>query len=294
MLTKCLICNEECYNRQKLAYHINTEHNINMTEYKHKFKPDKDTTLLECPLCGQYNIKQLTHHLTWKHDITKEQFIEQFPDTKLWIDEISNRCSEAAKIGYKTYKNNIANDPHYYDAVYKNRSKNRDWSTFADKVRATRKLRDSDIKLSERTKQMWQDESYRKFQSDKTKKLHEQGLTQIIVKNSGKKRYPITLNNRTYKMRSTWETQLAEYLYNNHIEFKYEPFGIPYMYEQKTRIYYPDFYIIKSNLILEVKPSELCKDDIVMTKKLACEQQGYKFMFITEIELNNLDNIKFE
>ena len=89
---KCLICDEEFSNRQKFAYHLNTTHNINTKEYKIKYKPDKDNNLLECPICGRYNMKQLTQHLTDIHKITKDEFLEQYPNTKLWVDEISERC----------------------------------------------------------------------------------------------------------------------------------------------------------------------------------------------------------
>ncbi len=291
---KCLICNEDFNNRQKFAYHINTIHNMNTEEYKLKFKPDKDNNLLECPICGKYNMKQLTQHLTDIHKITKEEFLQQYPNTKLWIEEISIRCAEAQSLGIETFRNNLKQNPHYYDDMYVERDKHRNKEEISKKIRQTRIERGTNIKMSERVLKLWENEDYRKMQTEKTKKQHENGLTEIIVKNSGRKRYKVTLDNVTYSMRSTWEVQLATYLYEHGIEFRYEPFAVKYLLEGKTRTYYPDFYIVKSGLVIEVKPLELCNDKRVLAKKLATESLGYKFMFITEEELSKLDDIQFE
>lgn len=291
---KCLICDNEFSSRQKFAHHLNSVHNTNTKEYKLQYKPDKDNNLLECPICGKYNMKQLTQHLTDIHNITKEDFIAQYPNTKLWIDEISERCSKAQSKGIKTFKSNLEKDPNYYAESFANRAKNRDNVAIAEKVRQTRIERGTNEKMSERVKLLWQDENYRNFQIEKTKRQHENGLTEIITKKSGKKRFKITLNNVTYYMRSTWEIAFATYLNEHNIEFKYEPFAIKYEFNEKVKTYYPDFYIINSHLVVEIKPYNLCNDLKVQAKKLATEAQGYKFMFITENELNSLNTIQFE
>jgi hypothetical protein len=291
---KCLICGNEFENRQKFAYHINNMHNINIKEYKLKYKPDKDVTLLECPICGKYNMKQLTQHLTDIHKITKDEFLIQYPDTKLWIDEISEHCSRAQSIGMDVFRNNLKQNPHFYDEMYHKRREKVDYSKFAEKVRNTRIMRGTNLKMSARVKHMWADADYRKMQSEKAKQQHANGLTEIIVKNSGKKRYPLTLNNVTHNMRSTWEVQLGKYLYEHNIKFLYEPFAIKYTYNEKERVYYPDFLIVSSELVIEVKPQNLCNNDMVIAKKLATESMGYKFIFITENELSHLDDIQFE
>ena len=290
----CLICNCEMKNRQQLAYHLNSVHHTNVHDYKIKYKLDKDNNLLECPICGEYNLKQLTHHLTWKHNLTKEQFLQQFPDTKLWIDEISERCAKAQSKGIETFRNNLKDNPHHYDEMYKRRSKRRDYASIALKVKQTRKERGSDEKTSLRSKQLWQNEDYRRAQSERMKQQHKNGLTDIAIKKSGRKRYPITLGDNTYNMRSTWEVSLAIYFYNHNIGFKYEPFTIKYRYMGEIKLYYPDFYLQQSNLIIEVKPLDLCEDEKVIAKRNACIEQGYKYMFITENELKVLDTIRFE
>lgn len=289
----CLICNCELANRQQLATHLKSVHNTNTKEYKLKYKLDKDDNLLECPICGEYNFKQLTHHITWKHNLSKTDFLQQFPDTKLWIDEISERCAKAQSIGIKTFKNNLKENPHYYDNMYAERASHRDNESISNKIRQTRIKNNSNEKMSQRVKELWQDENYRMLQSNKAKNQHKNGLTNIILNKSGKKRYLITLGDITYNMRSTWEIKVAKYLYNHNIEFKYEPFAVRYNYNNESHLYYPDFYITTNNIILEVKPFSLCSDDKVIAKKLACESKGYKFMFITENELEHLNEINF-
>lgn len=291
---QCLICNCDIPNRQKLAHHLNVDHHTNMEEYKIKYKPDKNDKLLECPICGRYNMKQLTQHLTGTHKISKEEFLSLYPGTKLWIDEISERCSKAQSIGIQTFRNNLKQDSHYYDEMFARRVANRNTEEISNKIRQTRISRETNILMSERVLELWKDEDYRKLQSEKAKKQHENGLTEIIVKNSGRKRYVLTLDNVTYSMRSTWETRFATYLHEHNIEFQYEPFAIKYTYEGLEKVYYPDFYIVKNNLVIEVKPLNLCQDGRVIAKKQATESLGYKFMFITENELNNLDSVQFE
>jgi hypothetical protein len=291
---KCLICDCDIKNRQQLAYHLNTAHHINTHDYNIKYKPNKDNNLLECPICGQYNLKQLTHHLTWKHKLTKDEFLKQYPNTTLWIDEISERCSKAQSIGIKTFKQNLVKNPHYYDEMFKRRSAHRDYKSIAIKINNTRLKRGTNLKTSIQSKKLWENEQYRKLQSDKTKNQHKNGLTEIIMQNSGKRRYPITLGGITYKMRSTWETKLAQYFFEHDIEFKYEAITLKYEYNDKIKQYYPDFYLTTNNVIVEVKPAALCVDEQVVAKKLACEAKGYKFMFITENELSDLDAVKFE
>lgn len=291
---RCLACNKECENRQELAYHINHEHGLNTKEYKLRYQPDKDDNLLECPICHRYNMKQLTQHITSAHKLTKDEFLEQFPNTKLWIEEISARCSKAQSIGIQTYRDNLKNDPHYYDDVYAERSKKRDYSAIANKIRKTRIERGSNEKLSEWSKNQWKDEDYRKFQSEKTKKQHENGLTDIVVNRHVGKVYHTELNEKVYYFKSSWEVELAKYFYENNIEFEYEPFYIEYIFKNETHRYYPDFYLKENNLLIEVKPTNLTTDEKVVAKKNACIEQGYRFMFITENELMAINSVKFE
>ena len=232
----CLICANEFKNRQALAYHLNSFHKISTNEYKIQYKPDKDDNLLECPICGRYNMKQLTQHITDIHKLTKDEFLTQYPNTKLWIDEISERCSKAQSKGIQTFRNNLAKDPHYYDDMYDRRSAKRNYEEIATKTKQTRIERGSNYKASIRTKELWQNIEYRKKQSDGVKRRQQMGYPVDSYRNRGKKNFPITINGVNYNMRSSWEVTLAKYLNSKNIEFLYEPFAIKYTYNNVIKI----------------------------------------------------------
>lgn len=290
----CLICKQDVRNRQHLAHHINTTHGIKMAQYNVQFELDKDDSLLTCPICGQYNLKQLTHHATWKHNMTREELETLYPNQMLWIPEISDRCAEAGKKALSVVQEKLKQNPDYLVDSYKRRSLHRDYEAIAQKIRQTRRINGTNEEMSKRVKLLWQDDCYRKMQSEKTRIQHRQGLTNIIMEKSGKKRFPVTIDNIQYNMRSTWEVRVALSLHERHIPFIYEPFFIPYTYKQETKRYYPDFYIEPYNLIVEVKAKSFCTDERVQLKKLATEQLGYRFMFITEDELNHLETINYK
>lgn len=56
---------------------------------------------------------------------------------------------------------------------------------------------------------------------------------------------------------------------------------IIYTYQQKTKRYYPDIYILKDNLIIEVKSTYTLKRELEknLAKRRACIEQGYDFKF---------------
>ena len=113
--------------------------------------------------------------------------------------------------------------------------------------------------------------------------------------------------------RSSWEYRMCEWLdYNKDVlEWSSENHRIPYAFEERNRIYYPDYYVMlknRSKFIVEVKPEK----DLRMPKKRGrkspktmmirehtflmneakhkaarqyCKKLGYKFIIITEKDL---------
>ena len=239
-------------------------------------------------------MKQLTQHITDIHKLTKDEFLTQYPNTKLWVEEVSERCSKAQNIGIQTYRDNLANDPHYYDDVYAKRYKKRNHEEIANKTRKTRIERGTNEKMSERVKKMWENPEYRQMQVEKTKRQHENGLTDIVVNTHAGNKYYTEINGIVYYFKSSWEVKFAQFLFENTIDFQYEPFYIKYMYDGRECKYYPDFYLKSCNLLIEVKPMELCENDKVIAKKNACIAQGFKFMFVTQNELKDLESLRFD
>lgn len=299
-MIKCVICEQAVTSRRGLSFHIK-KHGIESIEKYIEMYPEqlnyidpKDESLLTCPICGRYNMKQLGQHIVGTHKITHEEFKKMYPEQKMFIDEISERCRRATLIGREQYYENKKNDPEKYEKMIKDRTEKRIKNNpdIIEKIKAGQRKSELYQSTRDNFSKLWKDPEYRKLQSEKTKKQHENGLTDIIMSNSGKKRYKVTLGEKTYSMRSTWEVKFAKYLYTNNIEFLYESVAIKYIFKNKTLSYYPDFIIKDTNILFEVKPKNLINQKRNILKMESSIKQGYNFIYITEDELNNLDNFK--
>jgi hypothetical protein len=58
--------------------------------------------------------------------------------------------------------------------------------------------------------------------------------------------------------------------------------SVKYSYDGKTKVYHPDFYLPKYNLIVEIKSDYIYNRevDVNLAKQEACLNQGYNFIFI--------------
>lgn len=59
---------------------------------------------------------------------------------------------------------------------------------------------------------------------------------------------------------SSWEVEVAKYLDSNNIKWERPKIGLEYIWENKKRIYYPDFYLPQYNMYIEVKGYERERD----------------------------------
>lgn len=298
-MIKCVMCSQEVSSRRGLSFHIK-KHGIDSIDKYLELYPDQQSQiepineeLLTCPICNKHNMKQLSQHITWVHKMTQEEFLSLYPNQKLFIDEISDRCRKASQIGVIQYYQNKENNPEKYEKMIQERTLKRIKNNPDIGSKVSKILREHGVydRLSDRVKKMWQDEDYRKLQSDKAKKQHENGLTDIIADKSGKKRYKVKIGDVEYSMRSTWEVMFAEFLYENNIDFLYEPLTIDYEYNGKVRKYYPDFIIPNTNILFEVKPKGLIYKPMNEAKRQASIKAGYDFRYITEEELDNIESI---
>lgn len=91
-----------------------------------------------------------------------------------------------------------------------------------------------------------------------------------------------------------YEPQFLDYIFKNNLfkedEIDYSPNGIKYV-SDKQHYYFPDFYIPKLNLIIEIKSwwTEQ-KDKNVALKEQACKNQGYNYLRIVDHNFNVLLN----
>ena len=302
-MIKCVICNQEVTSKRGLAFHIK-KHSIDSVEEYMELYPDqqqyidpKNDELLTCPICGKYNLKQLGQHLTWIHKMTQEEFLKQYPNQKMFIDEISERCRRARDIGVDQYYKNKAANPEEYEQKIASRIQKRLNNNPDIGIKISNILRDHGVydRMSERIRKQWDDPEYRKFQSEKTKKQHENGLTDVVMKKcmSGRKIYKVTIGDRTFSMRSSWEVKFAQLLDSMSIPFEYESFQIRYFYNNSFHSYYPDFIITGTNILFEVKPYSQIVYKINQAKQRASIESGYNFRYVTENELYGTTQINF-
>ena len=99
---------------------------------------------------------------------------------------------------------------------------------------------------------------------------------------------------KEYKNMTYQGSYELDFLMNFYDKLKIEkPKSIRYNYNDKTKIYFPDFYLPEYNLIVEIKSKytyELHKE-LNECKKLSVLERGYNFIFI--IDKNYIDFIKF-
>jgi len=96
------------------------------------------------------------------------------------------------------------------------------------------------------------------------------------------------------RYQGTYELDFLKYCDNNNI-IKYisKPKTIRYNFKNKKRVYYPDFYIEKLNLIVEIKSSYYY--DLMLEKNIAkqneCINQKYNFIFIIDKDYSKIKEI---
>ena len=296
-MIRCVICDQMVTSKRGLAFHLK-KHNIESVEdYLNMFPEEKELILptnkelLTCPICGKSNMKQLTQHLTWKHHMSRSEFEKLYPDQQLFIPEISERCKRAVTISNEHLAHNMKENPEKYKESRMRAARTRKERYPDIAKRISNKLREIGVydRLSETTKKKWQDDDYRKMQSDKCKKQHENGLTEIVMEKSYNRNHVKieTINGKEYRFRSSFELRFAKILNEFGLEFEYESLEIQYFYKGKFHVYYPDFVIPNTNIVFEVKPYFRIQDIRNQIKQRYSIEQGYDFRYITELELDN-------
>lgn len=99
----------------------------------------------------------------------------------------------------------------------------------------------------------------------------------------------IMSNGNKVLLRSKFELKVAKLLDKQGIEYEVESIRVPYKLNGITRVYIPDFYIPKKNLIIEVKGT-LFYNHVCKLKELATKKLGYRYKFILA---KNLSDISF-
>lgn len=95
------------------------------------------------------------------------------------------------------------------------------------------------------------------------------------------------------KYRGTYEKDFLNYCVANNIQIKNHSNSIKYFFENKTKLYHPDFYFEPLNLIIEIKSDyyfERFKDKN-LAKQKECLKQGYNFIFIINKKYEDFNKV---
>lgn len=123
----------------------------------------------------------------------------------------------------------------------------------------------------------------------KRRSLHEAGIASIkngrqVTRHNYKHKHGwhITWNNKKVFYRSSLELKYAKQLDEQQIDYEMESLRIIYWDSQKQiqRVAIPDFYLIKSNTIIEIKGDYYFDEQNINDKIKAYKQHGYNFKLI--------------
>jgi len=101
---------------------------------------------------------------------------------------------------------------------------------------------------------------------------------------------------RTIKLRG-YEPQFLDHVFTNNLlkeeDFDFNTIQIKYTHDYESHRYYPDFYIPKLNLIVEIKSKYILEKqgvDCNKNKKLAVLDGGYNYILILDNEYTEFDS----
>lgn len=93
----------------------------------------------------------------------------------------------------------------------------------------------------------------------------------------------------------SYEYDFIEYCDKNHILGEIQSYrkGIKYIMNNKNKIYYPDFYMQKLNLIIEIKSTYTYNYHLEMNKlkENACKILGYNYLIIIDKNYNRFEEL---
>jgi len=88
-----------------------------------------------------------------------------------------------------------------------------------------------------------------------------------------------------HKLKGKWELATAKWLDSQKIKWENEPHSFEYIWKEETRLYFPDFYLPKHNIYIEVKGYKTKKDE---AKWFYFPQ---RLVIIDHSVINELDNL---
>lgn len=97
-----------------------------------------------------------------------------------------------------------------------------------------------------------------------------------------------TWNNNQVFLRSSYQIKVAQFLDDQKIEYQVQKIKLQYKYKENYHTYISDFYLPKSNLIIQTKCGYFIKKDKKLNDKIkSVKQNGYKFLLIDDYCIEN-------
>lgn len=205
---------------------------------------DEKMIQLECDECGEIHERTLSHYKKMK----KVELFDKDYCNSCWRPILNNRPDKIDKM--KTELKNVWKSEEkrkeMSDTIKKlghisgdkNPMKNIETRKKVGKTRSERMTSEERVKYSDSTKKAWEDGKF------------------IGVNNVWKCLWHdyTHSNGKVYKVQGTWELKFIKWLDDNNMKFECHKGKIPYVDdENKSRNYYPDFFVYDWNLYIDVK-----------------------------------------
>ena len=283
--------------------------------------------LLTCPIC-QTQLKTLGSHIHFKHQLTGEELIKQYPTAKLTLDSIKEKTSKTCKKkgcgkwmkGYeypkwriKQYKEKFSGEGNtFYGKKHSKKTRKQmsdNHADFTGNKNPLVKWLEKDPKNKEIYKKIYKKSWSDRCKKDKNyKKKFGEKLSKIISKaylDGNLNPYTncergwfksIKFKNKFYYC-SSYEKQFLKFCESSDKikALQSIPFMIPYSDSNgMVRNYLADF-LVNQNIVIEIKPKSMLNynhnPQKIKAGKKYCQNNGYEYKLLMEEELKDLDKI---
>lgn len=286
----CKICHKSLKSFCSLTHHVRTNHNIKNLRIDY-FKIYDDSVFSNCIICDKKVYSKYKtdkqHSKTCSREChiisisnkkqSKEQIEKRIKNTNQHLKEQNRQNTMLQKYGKLYFCENPDEISKKLSIANKNRKHTKEHHL---KVIET-KRKNGNLNHSEETKNKIKTKLLKLYQSD------DPPIT--IPKGSNKKHKQGKIENLFY--RSSYEKKFIEYCLTNNIKIESaetKEFRVPYIFEDKQKYYYPDFYLPEYDLVVEIKAEYKLTDEQTQCKIQACMKR-HAMILICEEELENLD-----
>lgn len=263
-----------------------------------------------CKICGAKR-RVLTQHIAKHHSMSRKEYEEAYNSPAVCYERQLIQIERNKELNHL-----LSTDPYYIKLMEKVRRENgtlphviKSLNLGREKYQSSEegKKRNSEImKRNIECCDMQGKATQGKINSEKFHKQKSEFMTNLLKEKwkdeewkkkhlakmfDGSKKEYEDVNGEIVYLRSSWELELHNYLISNKIDFGYEQLRIEYIStDGKLHEYFPDFYVKSLNMILEVKPNMFTSNKINQIKRKVAIEAGYKFRFVTEKELSDLNS----